>query len=285
MIRNVRSLAVVVLGLLAVLHVYSGCSGTPASPSSQPVALNSGGPLLQEQGYGCVVALTGPSKTCLDCDDKTHPVIVLTATGTPPNGTYQWKAEPDGRVLLKQGNENKNRASVEGLTQSVAPNDVTVTVTYTAPGVTETCSATHQITVVKPDKLEVVSDHHFRVVNGVIAPPPGPLGRFMPPVKAGDVGSILIRFYKVLDQFGAPWTCNGELTEEIVPDDGISHGGTPVTNGLPKNPDRLYRVGDPTDKNKPVTFPLAVTQTIKVSGCLVRTNTVTYTQDAVVMAP
>jgi hypothetical protein len=239
----------------------------------------------QEQSYSCTVEISGPSKVCVDCDGKKNDAIILTARGTPAGGTYQWSAEPMGRVDLRQGKESKEKASVEGLAASEAKEDVTVTVTYTAPGVAQSCSDTHKLTVVKPTKLDVVSDHHFSVDDGTITPAPGALKKYMPPTKKGDVGSILIRFYKVLDQFGDLWSCNGELTEEITPADNLTQGGTDVKNGIPKNPDRLYRVGDPNDKKNPVTFPFSVTQEIKVSGCPVRTNTITYTQDKVTVTP
>lgn len=286
MVRRIPTLAIAVLALLALVSVYSGCSGSPMSPTSSDQAFSlSSRALLQEQEYGCSVEISGPNKVCVDCDGKKNPVIILTAKGTPPGGTYQWKAEPPGRVELKQGQDFKERASVEGLTASPEKDDVTVTVTYTAPGVAQPCSDTHKLTVVKPTQLEVVADHHFKVEDGTITPPPGPLQKYMPSTKKGDVGSVLIRFYKVLDQFGELWNCDGELTEEITPSDKVKQGGTDVNNGIPKNPDRLYRVGDPNDKKNPVTFPVVLTQEIKVSGCPVRTNTITYTKDKVVVTP
>lgn len=286
MVHRIPTLAIAVLVLLALVNVYSGCSRSPTSPTSPDRTLSwNSSALLQEQGYGCSVEISGPNKVCVDCDGKKNPVIILTAKGTPPGGTYQWKAEPPGRVELKQGQDFKERASVEGVTASQDKDDVTITVTYTAPSVAQPCSDTHKLTVVKPKKLEVVADHHFKVEDGTIKPPPGSLQKYMPPTKKGDVGSILIRFYKVLDQFDELWNCDGELTEEITPPDKVKQGGTDVNSGIPKNPDRLYRVGDPNDKKNPVTFPFEVTQEIKVSGCPVRTNTITYTKDKVVMTP
>jgi hypothetical protein len=185
------------------------------------------------------VEISGPTRVCLCCEENnSQPVIVLTAKGTPTGGTYQWKAEPPGRVELVQGSESKDRTSVKGLTASTVKNDVTVTVTYTAAGIQQPCSDTHNLTVVKPKTLKVKEDAHFKVEGGVIKPPVGNLAKYMPgPMKKSYVGSILIRFYEVVDQFGDPWKCDGELTEELTditpPGVKFPPGNTVVKEGIP----------------------------------------------------
>ncbi|MEK6569849.1 MAG: hypothetical protein AABZ61_00655, partial [Bacteroidota bacterium] len=281
----------------------AGCSrdkgslgSDPLSPPTNTAAITSAVISLDSTATDtCTVEIKGGPTVCLDCEGKksTQPSTVLTAVGTPKGGTYKWDVtEGKEKVTLTS---NADKAFVKGKEPSKAELDVTVTVIYTVAG--KSCTKSVKLTVVKPTKLELIDEWLFIVKDGKVqeAKKNGVTQTTIPPDVQQDldpvlkqeglagknikdiVGVILIRYYKVLDQFGDLWKCDGMLTEVITPPQGFKKGGTKVKQGIPEHPDRLFNLEE-EKKFKEKTF----VQLIKVSGCEVRYNKFTFKKTNVV---
>jgi len=239
------------------------------------------GPGEQED---CDVKIEGKDIVCLFCKGDSLSTS-LKAVGTPGGGRYEWEIiGGEDRVALPP---RRNRASVEVTGQKSSGNkeDVEVKVTYSVKG--KTCPDTHKLTVLKPSKLRLKKDHQFVVKDRNLQLTAGlaedlrkRLEAIVKQSKKDETdGPILIRDYEVLDQFDDVIQCGGKLTEEISGADQFRVGGTKIKQGIPENPDHLYHFqklekgGAYKEKT--------VLQSIKVLGCIVRYNKITFKPDTV----
>jgi len=101
---------------------------------------------------------------------------------------------------------------------------------------------------------------------------------------AGKHGILQVRYYKVLDQFGDLWECDGTIDEVITPLTSLKTkattvvvGGGKVEQGLAV-PDKLYQC-----RKDPDTFKFK--QQLSVSGCMVGERQLEITGSSVTVMP
>jgi hypothetical protein len=139
-----------------------------------------------------------------------------------------------------------------------------------------------------PTKLGITEEWQLVIADGKVKsitkngkehkdPLPANVARDIKPIltqlKAGMVGSILVRYYEVLGSDGKRLDVDGELKETITPSGGVTTGGTKVNDGVVATPDRLFHID--TDKNfKDKTL----LQVIEVCDTVVAYHKITFTR-------
>lgn len=237
---------------------------------------------------GCDVKIKGEKVVCLFCEGES-PSTVLEAQGTPGGGTYKWEATDGSDKVGVTPKDNK--AWVKGKKPSENKEDVEVKVTYTVKE--KDCPDRIKLTVLEPTSLRVKEEWLFTVKGAKVqgtnkdgkahnGPVPQNVADRRDAVLKQDgmtkehAGVILLRYYEVLDQFGEVMQCDGTLTEEITPSGGVKTGGTKVKQGVPEKPDHLFSLQKESEFKDQT-----VVQSIKVSGCVLRYNEISYTISSV----
>lgn len=183
----------------------------------------------------------------------------LSASGSPPGGSYQWTIGPK---LQFDGSSTTENASVKGTSESESPGDTWVQVTYDAYGYTAVASI--RFSVLAPRQLEATSLGGGFVTSAVVA--------------NGIVrGYITMIKYNVKDQLSPPETIElpGIPATEILATLYASHAvefippdGTPLTapsDLLGQVTDKLYVLSDAWPPGPPV-FSAARSQTMNLDG-------------------
>ncbi len=115
-------------------------------------------PQLNPGGNGTVVGVTisGPSAVLISTSVTGSPTIQLTATGTPPGGTYTWSSSSSSVTL-------KNPSTATVTVSASSAGSSTLTATYTENGIQGT--AKQIVTVLVPKSLSAPTFKPVVVVN------------------------------------------------------------------------------------------------------------------------
>jgi PKD repeat protein len=130
---------------------------------------------------------------------KSSPTITLKAKVKPSGGTYQWEVVNGQDKVNIIGSTTSSKITVQGISPSGNPNDVTIKVAYTVNG--QTVTTTTDLTVLRAADISVTAG--------------------FPKIKKwtnvfGNLYDYKMTYnYQVIDQFGSPIHVNGlDVTED-----------------------------------------------------------------------
>lgn len=208
----------------------------------------------------CGVTIAGDMKV------KKGKTIMLTAAGNPPGGTYAWSITNGAARASITAGAATNTATISGDTESAARDDVTVTVTYTAPN-GMMCTTTKTLTVQKPTSVGMTmtqTTYRHPDTNAV----------------CGYKKSIT---YQARDQFGDPIKVSGCPAEETVTVNAAGNNLTPAwnpqtgnttTNACGQFSDCLRAVRCGEGQTWPAAPTVTAGQVIKIDGITVQNGTI-----------